>query len=106
MPSGVIASSFALMSFVVAAIVGVLAGNTPSTIIGRAMLVMMVCWMLGMVLGGIAQKTVDAHIKAFKEAHPLPDETEGAAIAAPSNDGGQGEAEGPAPQSEGDSVAA
>ena len=82
-PSSVIATSFALLAFVAAAIVGVLADNPTLTVIGRATLVMVVCWPVGLIVGGLAQRTVDAHVKEYKDAHPIPEDTEVDAETAP-----------------------
>ena len=73
-PSRVIATCFALVAFSSAAAVGVVAGNSPSTIIIRATAVMLVSWIIGRIIGAIAQQAVDDHITRFKKKHPIPDQ--------------------------------
>ena len=44
---------------------------------------MVVCWLIGLIVGTIAQRTVRENIETYKKEHPLPDsellseETEG-----------------------------
>ncbi len=83
-PSRVIATCFALVSFAAALLVGVAAGNTAETIIVRAMVLMIVAWCVGRIVGAIAQRTVDEHIEQYKQQHPI--ETDDADESNPSED--------------------
>ncbi len=71
----VIASSFALACFAAACLFGIAAGNELSTIITRATLAMMICYIIGRVVGAIAQQTIDAHVAAYKNRFPIPSDT-------------------------------
>lgn len=74
MPSRVIATIFALVSFTAALAVGFTAGNTPVTIMLRAMIVMVVCWAIGRVVGEIMQRVVHDHVADYIAEHPIPDQ--------------------------------
>lgn len=78
-PSRVIATCFALVSFAAALLIGLHSGNSAGVLIWRATLVMVVCWIVGRVVGAVAQRVVDEHIESYKREHPIPgDEAEGA----------------------------
>lgn len=70
-----IATCFALVSFTAAIVVGVGAGNSTQTILLRATLVMLVCWVIGRAVGAVAQWAIFDHIKRYKQQHPIPDES-------------------------------
>ncbi len=70
--SRVIATSFALTSFAAAIAVGVWADNTFHTIVFRALFTMIVCYMIGRVLGCLAERTVCQHIQAYQRDFPIP----------------------------------
>ena len=74
MPSKIIATCFALGCFACAMVVGVLAGNSANTIIMRAMFVMFPAWIVGRVVGGIAERVIIEHIDQYKRANPIPDD--------------------------------
>lgn len=73
-PAKVIATCVALVSFAGAIVVGLAAGNSAAVILMRALLVMLVAWVVGRIIGGIAQQHVQATITAYKDAHPIPRE--------------------------------
>jgi len=73
-PARVIASCFGLLGFIAAIIVGIAAGNPFVTILWRAILVMLACWIVGRVIGSIMQSTIEDHIAKLKEQQPIPDE--------------------------------
>ena len=72
-PSRVIAASFALTSFAAATLAGLYAGNAASTILWRATLVMIACWLIGLLVGSVAQRAVESHIERYKQANPIPE---------------------------------
>ncbi|MEM9915310.1 MAG: hypothetical protein AAF911_10135 [Planctomycetota bacterium] len=72
--SRVIATCFALISFAAALIVGILAENPLQTILLRALFTMIVCYTIGLVIGMIAQSTVQKHIEQHKLEFPIPGE--------------------------------
>src|SRR5687768_2421866 len=82
-PAKVIATCFALAAFAAATTIGWAAGNSATTIIWRALAAMAVCYAAGRLAGGVAQRAVNQHIEAYKEAHPIPrDEAAAAKTAA------------------------
>lgn len=72
--SRVIATCFALTSFAAALIVGIMAENPLQTIFLRALFTMIVCYAIGLVIGLIAQSTVQKHIEQHKLDYPIPGE--------------------------------
>lgn len=70
----VIASSFSLACFAAACLLGAAAGNSIETIIIRAGWAMVLCYVVGLAVGALIQRTVDAHVADFKLRHPLPQE--------------------------------
>lgn len=67
----VVASCFALFSFAAAALINFSVGNSIATIIIRATGVMLVCWVIGAIVGNILQKTLTHHIQDYKRKHPI-----------------------------------
>ncbi|MFA9478668.1 hypothetical protein ACERK3_10205 [Phycisphaerales bacterium AB-hyl4] len=91
-PSRVIASSFALVSFAAALLIGLLSGNSAGVLIWRATLVMIACWIIGRIVGAIAQRVVDEHIERYKQEHPIPgDEVEDAMAGVAETSNGEGQ---------------
>ncbi len=75
-PAKVIASSFALVAFAAALLVGLRVGNPVTTVIYRATLVMLLCWPVGFAIGRIGQHVVDRNIETYKNEHPIPADVE------------------------------
>lgn len=50
------------------------ADNSTSTILWRAMVVLLLAYPVGWVVGAIAQSAVQSHVDAYKKAHPIPDD--------------------------------
>jgi len=71
-PAKIIASCFALTGFIAALVVGLAAGNSASTILWKAILAMAVCYPVGRLLGGVAERAVQENIDSYKKHHPLP----------------------------------
>ena len=93
-PSRVIATCFALVSFAAALLVGMAAGNSAATIIVRATVLLIVAWCVGRIVGAIAQRTVDEHVEQYKQQHPI--ETDDEDQPNPSEDGPAADAQGEA----------
>lgn len=68
----VIAACFAIVTFVAALAVGWASGNAPGTVIVRATVVMILCWVIGQGVGALLQYVVDDDIKSYKRSRPLP----------------------------------
>jgi hypothetical protein len=73
-PSRLIATAFALVCFTAAVIVGLAVGNTAVTVLWRALLIMLGAWLIGQIIGGIFQHTLDQHVAEYRKQHPLPGE--------------------------------
>ncbi len=73
-PSRVIASCFAITGFVAALVIGFAAGLATDDILLRAIMVMIICWPVGRLLGWMAQRAVEENIAQYKRAHPIPDD--------------------------------
>lgn len=71
--SRVIATCFALISFASALFVGAAAGNPFNTVLLRALFVMGACYVVGLIIGGVAQHTVHRHVENYKLQNPLPE---------------------------------
>ncbi|MEM9414083.1 MAG: hypothetical protein AAGA29_01225 [Planctomycetota bacterium] len=74
MPARVIATCFALACFAATAVVGLYNGNPALSIILSSFLVMIAAYVVGAILGAIAQHAVDEHIKQHKYNSPIPGE--------------------------------
>ena len=72
MPTKVIAASFALIAFALAIVLGVVAGNSPTTSIWRALVAMVVCYFLGQMIGYAGRKAMTEHVERYKLEHPIP----------------------------------
>jgi hypothetical protein len=69
----VVAATFALAAFCVAAMAGLLVGNPPATVLLRALAAMGVCWLVGSIVGTIAQQLVSDEIAAHRVRNPVED---------------------------------
>ncbi len=50
------------------------AGNGAMLILWRALVTMLVCYIIGLVVGHIASRLIDDSIREYKKAHPIPDD--------------------------------
>ncbi len=69
----VIGAVFALCAFAVAMIAGLFSGNSATSVVGRALLAMIICYPVGLVAGYICQRVLQQHLLAHADAHPVPD---------------------------------
>lgn len=60
-----------MVAFTAAIVVGLAAGNTAGTILFRAIVVMIVCWMVGRLIGGFAQKLTEQQIEEYRTRNPI-----------------------------------
>lgn len=72
----VIGATFALCAFSVAVVAGLFTGNSATSVVGRALLAMIVCYPIGLVAGYICQHVLREHLRVHAEANPVPDLTE------------------------------
>ncbi len=71
MPGKSIATVLALCAFALAVTLGVIAGKSPNVILGSGLLFMVVSYVVGRVIGKMAEVAMTEHIKGYKEANPL-----------------------------------
>jgi len=71
-PARIIATSFAVASFAAAVLVGGFAGHPTPVVLWRALLVMGICWLVGTMIGYVAQRLVDAEAEAYRQSNPIP----------------------------------
>jgi ABC-type proline/glycine betaine transport system permease subunit len=74
MPSRIIATSLALVAFATAVVGGIWADNPALTTIARALVAMVVCYLVGSIIGSIAQRVIDENIQNYKQANPAQDD--------------------------------
>lgn len=67
-----IAACFALVAFAAAVVVGLAAGNPAGTILWRALVAMLVCWVAGALVGYLAQRAVQVQVESYKTRNPIP----------------------------------
>lgn len=72
-PSRVIATAVGLSGFAVAVIAGLAAENPAQVVLGRALVSMLVCYVLGQLLGAGAENVVRRRVERYKGEHPVPD---------------------------------
>ncbi|MHC4415045.1 MAG: hypothetical protein ACYS0G_07165 [Planctomycetota bacterium] len=80
--SNVIAGCFALAAFAVAVLAGLAGGNPATSILGRALLAMIVCYPVGLMIGMVCQRVLEEHFKVNSSASAVPDQEAGAEASA------------------------
>ena len=71
MPTTIIATCFALVAFSASVIGGLAVDNPALTILSRALGSMIACYILGVLIGTVAQRAIDEHIAQYKKKNPL-----------------------------------
>jgi len=59
----------ALCAFAIALIAGLAAGNPTEHVVGRAVAAMLVCQILGMLIGRAVQAVLDEHLERYRADH-------------------------------------
>lgn len=72
MPTRVIAGSFALIAFALAIVMGMYADNSISTTLGRALVMMGVSYVVGLIVAAVGFRAVNDHFDSYKRANPMP----------------------------------
>lgn len=75
-PARVIATSFALICFAATIVVGLSNGNDWQSILSSAILVCLIAWGVGTLVGMLILQSVNEQIDRHREANPVPDEKE------------------------------
>ncbi|MFK7758808.1 MAG: hypothetical protein AB8C13_02545 [Phycisphaerales bacterium] len=71
-PAKVISSIMGLMGFATSLVLGLLAGNPGLVILGRAMLMLAICTVIGRILGTVGEMCVREFLNKYKSDHPTP----------------------------------
>ncbi len=66
-PGHVLGGCFAMAAFAVAVVAGLARDNTPSAILLRAVIAMIVCYPVGMLVGMMCLRVLQEHVKAHQE---------------------------------------
>ena len=77
-PGHVIGGCFAMAAFAVAVVAGLARENTPSAILLRAVIAMIVCYPVGMLVGMMCLRVLQEHVKAPPETVAHDESTAGA----------------------------
>ena len=72
MPTRVIASSFALIAFALAIVMGLYVGNEAIAILSRALLVMFISYWVGMCVGAVGHRAIQEHLNRYRLDNPIP----------------------------------
>jgi len=75
-PARVIATSFALICFTATISVGMYNGNDWISILSSALLVCMLAWIIGSLLGALILRCINEQIQQHVADNPIPDESE------------------------------
>lgn len=76
-PTKVIAGSFGLSGFAIALFAGLAAGNPAEVVLLRGVVSMIVCNVLGWVVGAVAERTLEDGIKSYQLLRPVPEARSG-----------------------------
>lgn len=88
-PTKVIAGSLGLTAFSIAIVAGIASRNLSQEILLRALIAMFVCYLVGLVLGMIGERTVEEHVRQYIAARPMPDASHDAQAPPVPSDGGK-----------------
>ena len=67
-----IATAFALCGFAVAVVAGLAAGNSAQRVLTTALVSMILCQLMGLLVGIVGERTAIEYVQAYKREHPLP----------------------------------
>ena len=88
-PSKVIAFIFALTAFAVAIVAGMFGGDPAESVLARALIVLVVCHLVGAALGSTVNHVLNEFLKKYETDHPVP-EVPAAPVAEGAGAGGSG----------------
>ncbi len=74
--SKAVAGCFALAAFTVAVVAGLAGGNTAISILGRALVAMIVCYPLGLLVGLVCRQVIEQDLR--KPTDPVDDQPDAA----------------------------
>lgn len=70
-PTKLIASCCGLSAFSVATIAGLGADNAADVILSRAVTCMVVCYLLGIVIGRVAERAIEESLESYRARRPI-----------------------------------
>ncbi len=71
-PARLVSGVLGLMGFVTACFVGLMAGNPGVVVLSRALIAMLICVVVGRLLGIIGETCVREYVTRYKTEHPRP----------------------------------
>jgi hypothetical protein len=72
MPTHLIASSTALIAFVVAVLMGISAGNSTTRILTTGVGSLLICYGIGLTVANVARRALDEHVADYRRRNPMP----------------------------------
>ena len=66
--SKAVAGCFAMAAFAVAVVAGLAGGNTAISILGRALVAMIICYGLGLLVGLVCRQVIQQHLRTPQDA--------------------------------------
>jgi len=70
-PTRTIGALLGLAGFIVAILAGMAAGNEAGATILRALAALIVCNLIGLVIGAVGERVVQDHVSKHKQANPV-----------------------------------
>ena len=67
-----IAATLAIGGFAAALVAGMAASNAPLGVVARALFAMILCWIVGQLIGKATQTTINEHVALFAASIPVP----------------------------------
>ena len=61
-----------MVGFTASLVVGGAAGNPAATVVWRSLIAFLLCYLVGKIVGFVAQRTIEEDIAAYKREHPIP----------------------------------
>lgn len=68
-----IAACFTLAAFSVSMFAGMIAGNDSADVISRALFIMVICWIVGLIVARCAAVAVEEYVDMYRASRPVPD---------------------------------
>ena len=68
-----IAVVLAISGFTVALIAGTATSNAPVSVVFRAIIAMLCCWVVGQILGKVTRILIDEHVAMYNATIPVPE---------------------------------
>ncbi len=72
-PTNVVSGTMGLMGFAITSFIGLWAGNSALTTLGRALIACAICAIVGRVIGWVGEACVKEFIKDYREQNPTPE---------------------------------